>query len=414
MSDPGKPYLADWEEAGRREDVLVPIPGGLKMAFRWIPKGWFRMGSRERRADEQPVHWVHIEEDFLLGKFPVTQREYAAVAEAMGLEEKAQRPSYFEGDDLPVEQVSWNDAIAFAEFLSKEVELPEVFSLPSEAQWEYACRAGTRSEYWSGDGLAALEEVGWWSGNSGQRTHRVGERGRPNPVGLHDLHGNVFEWCEDYYWDAFYRNRVQTDAKAMTAAHELPAKAGDPFWLEPAKVLRRVAEAEAREGGIHLTPSEVAVLRPLAESFKRIVKEGAKWAEVYLKELMPAVEEGLWMLAPSDAAESAKIFEHQGRPQQDSESRDRVLRGGSWDNAATICRAACRNRYLPDYCDWSFGFRLGVVPVPVQSGDAGGGEQEGAERPKARPAEAGDPPKPDGPTAEETTGLNLENERFRK
>ncbi len=139
-----------------------------------------------------------ITKPFWLGKTVVTQSQWKAV---MG-----NNPSHFKGDDLPVEQVSWHDAVAFCEKLNamKRDTVPDGYhyTLPTEAQWEYACRAGTTTRFYYGDDpdYGQLEKYAWDGYNSSDKTHPVGEK-LPNEWGLYDMHGNVFEWCLDGYDD---------------------------------------------------------------------------------------------------------------------------------------------------------------------------------------------------------------------
>lgn len=151
-----------------------------------VPAGTFTMGSPDGvgRADEHPQHRVTLQ-SFYVGKYEVTQSQYRAV---MGT-----NPSYFKGDNFPVEQVSWNDANEFCRRLSRITGLH--YRLPSEAEWEYACRAGTTGDY-----SGSLDLIAWYGKNSSNRTHPVGTR-QPNAWGLHDMHGNVWEWVEDWYGD---------------------------------------------------------------------------------------------------------------------------------------------------------------------------------------------------------------------
>ncbi|MDG1890324.1 MAG: formylglycine-generating enzyme family protein, partial [Verrucomicrobiota bacterium] len=167
-----------------------------------IPAGTFVMGSPAdetgRGNDEGPQTTVTITKPFWLGKTEVTQEQWKAV---MG-----NTPSRRNGDDLPVESVSWNDAVAFCEKLNemKRATLPVGYhyTLPTEAQWEYACRAGTTTRFYHGDdpGHGQLQKYAWYADNSSRKTHPVGEK-LPNGWGLHDMHGNVWEWCLDRYGD---------------------------------------------------------------------------------------------------------------------------------------------------------------------------------------------------------------------
>ncbi len=179
------------KEAEEREKKKLTNSIGMK--FVKIPAGEFRMGSAEY-DDEGPVHEVAIPEAFYLGKYPVTQKQWKAV---MG-----NNPSYFKGDDRPVENVSWDDAQEFINRLN-EKEGTDEYCLPSEAEWEYACRAGTTTSYSFGDGESKLREYAWYDDNSGGKSKPVGKK-KPNPWGLYDMHGNVYEWCQDEWYDYYY------------------------------------------------------------------------------------------------------------------------------------------------------------------------------------------------------------------
>lgn len=185
---PGPP--ADSPAPSGDADPVGPAPmGPAGMEFVWIPPGTFRMGSRstEAFADEQPVTEVRISRGFWLGKYEVTQTEWEAV---MG-----SNPSSFAGcAHCPVEEVSWNDVQDFIDRVNAH-EGKEVYRLPTEAEWEYAARAGT-----TGDRYGALNAIAWHGGTSGRRTHPVGAKA-PNGWGLHDVLGNVVEWVADWYGD---------------------------------------------------------------------------------------------------------------------------------------------------------------------------------------------------------------------
>jgi formylglycine-generating enzyme required for sulfatase activity len=168
-----------------------------------IPKGTFMMGSPESeqgRNENETQHEVTISKDYYLGVYEVTQAQYEKV---MG-----KNLSYFQGAkvgnenaDLPVENVSWDEAVKFCKKLSalpEEKKAGRVYRLPTEAEWEYACRAGSKTAYSFDDEEGLLPEYGWFSRNSSRRTHTVGLL-EPNAWGLHDMHGNDWEWCSDWY-----------------------------------------------------------------------------------------------------------------------------------------------------------------------------------------------------------------------
>ena len=158
------------------------------MTFVTIPSGSFMMGSNDGRGDEKPMHNVYIK-SFRMMTTEVTQAQWTAV---MG-----NNPSNWKGDDLPVEQVSWNDCQEFIRKLN-QLDPGKGYRLSTEAEWEYACRAGTTTKYYTGNSDSDLGRAGWYSSNSGSKTHPVGQK-EPNAWGLYDMHGNVWEWCADWY-----------------------------------------------------------------------------------------------------------------------------------------------------------------------------------------------------------------------
>ncbi len=269
----------------------------------------FWRGSRGELDNEAPRHRVRLAQPFYLGVTPVTQAQYRAMAAGCltALQRldgnKGEDPSASKGDDRPVEQVDFQDAEVVAAWLTESGLLeaaglpPSTLAcLPTEAQWEYACRAGTETEYWNGDGAAALAEVGWFDGNSGKKTQPVAWK-PANEFGLHDMHGNVWEWCRDAWNEAAYR--------------DCPDGVIDPC-------------------------------------------------------------------------------------ESDSKSTDRVLRGGSWNGTARLCRSAVRLRLRAGFRIGVNGFRLCLLPGPVaaspdqeraESGDGGGPDLDLArERLPERPA----------------------------
>ena len=177
--------------AGQEHDL--EIAPGVKMTFCWCPPGEFLMGSPEteegRHKNENQV-LVILTKGFWMAKTQVIQKQWVAI---MG-----DNPSRFEGDNLPVEWVSWDDAQEFLEKLNEKIGNTDYgkMVLPTEAQWEYACRAGEPGPYSGG----TIDEVAWYGDNSEKKTHPVAMK-KPNAWGLYDMHGNVWEWCADWYDD---------------------------------------------------------------------------------------------------------------------------------------------------------------------------------------------------------------------
>lgn len=157
------------------------------------------MGSTAK-SDEGPPRRVTISRPFFIGKYEVTQAQFRAV---MG-----RNPSQYEGDDRPVERVTWGEAREFLRRLSAMTG--RTYRLPTEAEWEYACRAGSSGAWCCGDDERTLVDYAWYDANSDGETHAVG-RLRPNAWGLYDMHGNVWEWCEDWYDASAYTGASAVD-----------------------------------------------------------------------------------------------------------------------------------------------------------------------------------------------------------
>jgi formylglycine-generating enzyme required for sulfatase activity len=180
------------------QELTLDLGNGASMKLVLIRPGKFMMGGKEQ-------HEVTLTKPYYLGVTLVTQAQYEAV---MG-----QNPSRFKGPMHPVETIGWDDAADFCRKLSAKTR--QTVRLPTEAEWEYACRAGTKTAFSFGDSDADLDDYGWYAGNSSGTTHPVAQK-KPNPWGLYDMHGNVWEWCADWHDD--YPKQAVTDPQGPGSA----------------------------------------------------------------------------------------------------------------------------------------------------------------------------------------------------
>jgi formylglycine-generating enzyme required for sulfatase activity len=204
-------------------DKAIDLGAGVRMEFVLIPAGEFDMGSpsseQNRSGDEGPVHRVKISKPFYMGKFPVTQEQYKAII--------GKNPSDFSGKNLPVESVSWADAVRFCRKLSSREN--KTYRLPTEAEWEYACRAGTQARFCFGDDESSLDAYAWYADNSDYKTHPVGQK-QANAFDLYDMHGNVREWCSDWYDENYYSQSPSSDPQGPDTGSSRVLRGGSWFF----------------------------------------------------------------------------------------------------------------------------------------------------------------------------------------
>ena len=234
--------------------VTLTLPGGVTMVLMRIPAGNFQMGSNDGSdwswdpTVEKPVHTVTFSQAFYMGKFEVTQAQWLAV---MGNNPSYfQPPSYSEDLSRPVEQVSWDDIAGTNGFIEKlNLHLSTsgqgqyTVRLPSEAEWEYSCRAGSTGRFCFGDSNCAawdcrdcnLSEYAWWCGNARSVTHAAGGK-RANAFGLCDMHGNVFEWCQDWWHSDYTAAPSDVSAWVSPVASDRVIRGGD--WNYDARYCR--------------------------------------------------------------------------------------------------------------------------------------------------------------------------------
>ena len=210
------------EYKGEHPDILAEIMRNMV----YVEGGTFIMGAtaEQKNTDklEKPAHSVTLS-SFYIGKYEVTQSLWKAV---MG-----SNPSHFEGDNLPVENVSWNDCQTFLRKLNAMTG--KNFRLPTEAEWEFAARGGNRNRGYQYSGSNVLSDVAWYADNSGSKTHNVGAKA-PNELGIYDMSGNVWEWCQD--WKKSYSSSPQTNPKGPSSGSSRVYRGGS--WILSARGCR--------------------------------------------------------------------------------------------------------------------------------------------------------------------------------
>jgi len=206
--------------SGLEKALSLDLGNGVKMELVIIPAGEFMMGDAKGDPDEV-AHKVSITKPFYLGRYEVTQEQWQAV---MGTD-----PSKIKGPQNPVESVSWTEAQDFCKKLGEKFADHKLkFSLPTEAQWEYACRAGTATKFYYGDADKDMVDYGWCKVNSGGTTHPAGQK-KPNAWGLYDMHGNVSEWCYDWFDPAYYQASPPNDPTGPAIGAQRTLRGGSWF-----------------------------------------------------------------------------------------------------------------------------------------------------------------------------------------
>jgi formylglycine-generating enzyme required for sulfatase activity len=230
LSAPGAPVRLPELADGARPPLLeIDLGLDVTMALVNIVAGEFTMGSpaheRGRNADEGPQHLVRISRDFYLGKYEVTQARYERVTGA--------NPSFFKRAGNPVEMATWHDAVEFCRILTLRTQWR--FRLPTEAEWEYACRAGREGPHFFEDGAEKLGDYPWCFESSEQQTYPVSGK-LPNPWGLHDVYGNVWEWCADWYDPGYYSRGLRDDPAGPDEGEMRVLRGGS--WFDSGRTCR--------------------------------------------------------------------------------------------------------------------------------------------------------------------------------
>ncbi len=233
------------------DHISIPVKDGISIDMVRVEAGTFTMGATAEMEDpyddEKPTHQVTLTNDYYIGKYEVTQALWKAV---MG-----KKPSKFKGDNLPVENVSWDDCQEFISQLNRITG--KTFRLPTEAEWEYAARGGKKSRGYQYSGSNDISDVAWYDGNSGNKTHAVGSK-QANELGIYDMSGNVWEWCQD--WHGSYSSSSQTNPIGVKSGSYRVIRGEG--WFSGARICRssyrdgRLPYASSRDQGLRLVLSE--------------------------------------------------------------------------------------------------------------------------------------------------------------
>lgn len=234
-SDRARPAPASAPPAGKpgtdTDTLTLDLGGGVKLELVRLPPGEFMMGSpageEGRRDNEGPAHTVRVAKAFYLGRYEVTEAQWSAVM--------PENPSRYKGDELPVHWVSAVDAEAFCRQLTARVG--RTVRLPTEAEWEYACRAGSTTAYNFGDSGTDLDKYAWYDGHGRRSPSPVGGK-QPNAWGLYDMLGNVWEWCQDAYRPSYDGAPADGSARPPETDDDFRRVLRGGSWFDKAPVLR--------------------------------------------------------------------------------------------------------------------------------------------------------------------------------
>jgi formylglycine-generating enzyme required for sulfatase activity len=183
-----KQLIKERERTTEVKEKVINLRNRVNIELVWIPAGKSLIGSQEFK--DNPVRSFVVNQGFWMGKYEVTQKQYEKIMK------NNPSDSWYIGDNLPVNKVTWYNAKKFCNIVSKQLNI--MCRLPKKDEWEYACRAGSITRFCNGDDEKDLARVAWYSGNSGNQTKKVGQK-EPNRFGLFDMHGNIIEWCQDLY-----------------------------------------------------------------------------------------------------------------------------------------------------------------------------------------------------------------------
>ncbi|WP_020507876.1 pilus assembly protein PilP [Lamprocystis purpurea] len=335
-----------------------PLPDGTQgPAMVWLPGGTFTMGQDDSPYDdEKPAHPVRVGA-FSIGQYPVTFAEYDRFCAAMGRE--TPQDQGWGRDRQPAINVSWDEAQAYCVWLSGETG--ETYRLATEAEWEYACRAGSQTRWSYGDEESRLGDYAWFSKNSGRKTHPVGEK-LPNAWHLHDMHGNVWEWCQDWYSDDAYSQHIGSSSQTTGAEDTTsvtPQRGPSNLSIDP---YRKKEELET----INLDQLQLIGIEAkddIAWGLMRTLKGDVHRVRVgnYMglnNGQITLITEKSITLTEAVLDKTRGWIERQATIQVVQSGTSRVMRGGAWDRSGDICRSAYRGFRMPSGRNQFLGFRV--------------------------------------------------------